>query len=133
VVRKAPRTDGGYVLFNPVRYGNAWLIMVPAAFCAGMTLRLVTRILYSPKGRGEREIGVVCTANTIGAILGLAFAINAALSVFGVEYAVASGARSTSCSAPRSTSRLGTIVLELALEILRVLSPSAAPLVRMRQ
>jgi spermidine synthase len=68
VVREAPRTDGGYALFNLVRYGMASLIMVPAAFCAGMTLPLVTRILYAQKGQGEKAIGFAYSANTIGAI-----------------------------------------------------------------
>ena len=75
-----------------MRYGIAALIMFPAAFCAGMTLPLLTRILYSQKGQGEKAIGFVYSANTVGAILGLGFAINVGLPVIGLEYLVASGA-----------------------------------------
>jgi len=87
-----PKTGGGYVLFNLLRYGVASLIMFPAAFCAGMTLPLVTRMLYAAKGQGERAIGVVYSANTVGAIAGLAFAVHVGLPVIGLEYLVASGA-----------------------------------------
>ncbi|MEO5374319.1 MAG: fused MFS/spermidine synthase [Alphaproteobacteria bacterium] len=90
---EVPKTDGGYVLFNLVRYGLSSLIMFPAAFCAGMTLPLITRILYaSGGGRGERAIGLVYSANTIGAITGLALAVHVGLPVIGLEYLVASGA-----------------------------------------
>ena len=45
--------------------------MVPASFFAGMTLPLLTYVLYS-RGRGEREIGAVYGWNTLGAIAGTA-------------------------------------------------------------
>ena len=92
VVTKAPKTDGGYALFNLARYGIASLIMFPAAFCAGMTLPLATRLLYSADGQGERAIGLVYSANTLGAIAGLGFAVHIGLPVLGLKYLVASGA-----------------------------------------
>ncbi|WP_088278896.1 spermidine synthase [Ideonella sp. A 288] len=91
-VQAAPKTDTGYALFNGLRYGIASLIMFPAAFCAGMTLPLVTRILFDRPGQGERAIGLVYGANTLGAICGLAFAVHIGMPVFGLEYLVASGA-----------------------------------------
>ncbi len=87
-----PKTDGGYALFNLVRYGIASLIMFPAAFCAGMTLPLATRLLYSTAGHGERAIGLIYSTNTVGAIAGLAFAVHVGMPVIGLEYLVASGA-----------------------------------------
>ncbi len=92
VVNSVPRTESGYFLFNLVRYGIASVIMFPAAFCAGMTLPLATRLLHSNEGHGERSIGVIYSANTVGAITGLGFAVYIGLPVFGLEYLVASGA-----------------------------------------
>lgn len=92
LVKTAPKTDGGYSLFNLLRYGVAAVIMFPAAFCAGMTLPMVTRILYSRPGQQERAIGLVYSANTFGAITGLAFAMLIGLPFIGLNYLVASGA-----------------------------------------
>lgn len=92
VVRNTPKTDGGYAILNLVRYGISSLIMFPAAFFAGMTLPLATRILHSEQSQGEKAIGIIYSANTIGAITGLAFAVHVGLPGFGLEYLVASGA-----------------------------------------
>lgn len=92
LVKIAPKTESGYVLFNLVRYGVAGLIMFPAAFCAGMTLPLATRILYARPGQQERAIGLIYSANTVGAIVGLATAAFIGLPYIGLEYLVASGA-----------------------------------------
>jgi len=67
------RTDQGYVLFNLARYGLCVAIMLPATFCAGMTLPLITRTLYV-SGAGEASIGAVYSWNTLGSILGAAAA-----------------------------------------------------------
>ncbi len=91
-VREAPKTDAGYAMFNLVRYGVSALIMLPAAFCAGMTLPLATRILFARPAQGERAIGFVYGANTVGAIAGLVFAVHVGLPVLGLDYLVASGA-----------------------------------------
>lgn len=92
MVKTAPKTDDGYAMFNLVRYGVAAIIMFPAAFCAGMTLPMVTRILYSRPGQQERAIGLVYGANTFGAISGLAFAALVGMPFIGLNYLVASGA-----------------------------------------
>ena len=87
-----PRTEEGYAVLNLVRYGIASLIMLPAAFCAGMTLPLATRILFSRTSQGERAIGRIYSANTVGAICGIAFAMHIGFPVLGLNYLVASGA-----------------------------------------
>jgi spermidine synthase len=92
LVKTAPKTEDGYTLFNLVRYGVAALIMFPAAFCAGMTLPLATRILYARPGQQERAIGLIYSANTIGAIVGLTFAVFIGLPYIGLNYLIASGA-----------------------------------------
>ncbi len=44
--------------------------MLPATFCAGMTLPLITCTLLA-NGFGERAIGAVYSWNTFGSILGV--------------------------------------------------------------
>ena len=92
VLGTVEKSATGYSLFNLVRYGIAALVMFPAAFCAGMTLPLATRLLHSEQHQGERAIGMIYSANTIGAIVGLGFAVHVGLPVFGLEYLVATGA-----------------------------------------
>jgi spermidine synthase len=59
----------GYMLFTIARYGLCLAIMLPATFCAGLTLPLVTdALLRSTKKEGA--IGLVYGVNTVGAILG---------------------------------------------------------------
>jgi spermidine synthase len=64
------RTDAGYVGFTLARYGLCLVIMLPATFCAGMTLPLITQTLLK-NGSGERSIGSVYGWNTLGSILGV--------------------------------------------------------------
>lgn len=64
--------ENGYRVFTVFRYGIALLIMLPATFCAGMTLPLITRLLM--KSAGERAIGTVYAVNTLGSILGVILA-----------------------------------------------------------
>ncbi len=92
VMAQTPKTDSGYTVFNLMRYGVSALIMFPAAFCAGMTLPLATRILYSFKNQGERAIGLVYSANAVGAVVGVGLAVHVGLPVVGLNYLVASGA-----------------------------------------
>jgi spermidine synthase len=63
------RNDSGYVGFTLAKYGLCLIIMLPATFCAGMTLPLITRALLT-KGSGERAIGSVYAWNTLGSIVG---------------------------------------------------------------
>jgi spermidine synthase len=64
--------ENGYKVFTVFRYGVSLLIMLPATFCAGMTLPLITRLLM--KTSGERAIGSVYAINTLGSILGVILA-----------------------------------------------------------
>lgn len=92
VAANTPKSDGGYVLLNLVRYGLSSLIMLPAAFCAGMTLPLVTKLLFASQHQGERAIGMVYSANTIGAISGVVFAVYVGLPMLGLNNLIAAGA-----------------------------------------
>lgn len=64
------RNDAGYIGFTMAKYGLCLIIMLPATFCAGMTLPLITRALMA-NGSGERAIGAVYGWNTLGSILGV--------------------------------------------------------------
>ncbi|HZX77222.1 spermine synthase [Lysobacter sp.] len=81
------RTDGGYVLFNLGGALVALLVMFPAAFFAGMTLPLFTLALLN-KGAGERAIGRVYAANTLGAIAGVVLMMHLLIPVIGVRLGV---------------------------------------------
>ena len=61
----------GYLLYNVARYGICLLVMLPAAICAGSTVPLITGALLRA-GVGERSIGQVYGANTVGSVLGVA-------------------------------------------------------------
>ena len=64
------RSDQGYAGFTVARYALCLVIMLPATFCAGMTLPLLTRMLVGA-GFGERAIGAVYGWNTLGSIVGV--------------------------------------------------------------
>ena len=85
------RTDTGYLLFNLSGAGLAALVMLPATFCAGMTLPLITAALLR-RGTGEAAIGQVYAANTLGAIAGVLLAVHAGLPVLGLKGTLIAGA-----------------------------------------
>jgi spermidine synthase len=64
--------------------------MLPATFCAGMTLPLLTGALLR-RGAGEAAIGRVYAANTLGAIVGVLFAVHIGLPVFGLKGTIVAG------------------------------------------
>jgi spermidine synthase len=85
------RTDQGYVGFNWASHAIASAVMLPTTFCAGMTLPLIT---YSAmrSGAGERAIGGVYAANTVGAILGVALSVHILMPVFNSKGVIIGGA-----------------------------------------
>jgi len=82
-----PKTDAGYGLYSLGSATIALAIMFPAAFFAGMTLPLFTMILLR-KGAGERSIGRIYAANTLGAIAGVMLAVHVLIPVLGLRLAV---------------------------------------------
>jgi spermidine synthase len=85
------RGDAGYIAYGVARYAICLLIMLPATFCAGMTLPLITRILLTAGG-GERSIGVVYSVNTLGSIVGVALAGLVLMPLLGVHLLLVVGA-----------------------------------------
>ena len=90
LLTKLPTTDAGYRTYSLARYGIALAIMLPATFCAGTTLPLITRTLLS-SGAGERAIGSVYGVNTLGSILGAAIAALVLVPVIGLKGVLIAG------------------------------------------
>ncbi len=84
------RSEAGYVLFNVAGTTIAALVMLPATFCAGMTLPLLTAALMR-RGAGEAAIGRVYAANTLGAIAGVVLAVHAGLPLLGLKGTLVAG------------------------------------------
>lgn len=84
------RTDTGYVFFHLSGQLVAAIVMLPATFCAGMTLPLITGALLR-RGAGEAAIGHVYAANTLGAIAGVLLAVHVGLPVLGLKGAMVAG------------------------------------------
>jgi predicted membrane-bound spermidine synthase len=91
LLRSLDRTDGGYLLFNLSGNALALAVMLPATVCAGMTLPLLTYGLLR-RGRGEQSIGAVYAANTLGAIVGVLFAVHVGMTGLGLKGLIAFGA-----------------------------------------
>ncbi|MGH7688726.1 MAG: hypothetical protein ACREN3_03900, partial [Gemmatimonadaceae bacterium] len=85
------RTDAGYDGFVIARYFICLAIMLPATFCAGITLPLITKVLIR-RGAGERAIGVVYGVNTLGSIAGVIVAGLILMPVLGLKLLLMSGA-----------------------------------------
>ena len=85
------RGDASYPLFTLFSHAIAFAVMLPATFLAGVTLPLFTYTLLRG-GHGERVIGQVYAANTLGAIVGVLIAVHVLMPELGVKLALISGA-----------------------------------------
>src|SRR5512134_64283 len=85
------RDEAGYPLFTLFSHGIAFAVMLPATFLAGMTLPLFTHTLMRG-GHGERAIGQVYAANTLGAIAGVLAAVHVLLPEAGLKLTLVLGA-----------------------------------------
>ena len=74
----------GYELFTVAKYGIALAVMLPATFCAGITLPLITRMLLNA-GSGERAVGAVYSVNTFGSIVGAGLAALVLMPLLGLK------------------------------------------------
>jgi predicted membrane-bound spermidine synthase len=91
MVLNLPRTDNGYALYNMGCTAIALLVMFPAAFFAGTTLPLFTVSLLR-KGEGDRSVGRVYAANTVGAILGVMMTVHLLIPVVGLHLSLLAAA-----------------------------------------
>lgn len=86
-----PKTAMGYVVLNGLLYSLCLLFMLPATLCAGMTLPLITNILFQ-KNYGEQSVGRVYAVNTMGAIVGAILAQLWFMPAFGLKASLGLGA-----------------------------------------
>lgn len=86
-----PGTEAGYAAFNVFSHLLAFVFMLPATICAGMTLPLITHYMVT-RGRGERAIGQVYAANTAGSIIGVILAVQLVMPALGLKYVIILGA-----------------------------------------
>jgi spermidine synthase len=91
LLRMLQPTDTAYSAYFGARYVICLLVMVPATFCAGMTLPLITKTLIQA-GAGERSIGAVYGVNTFGSIIGAALAGLVLMPLLGLKWLLVSGA-----------------------------------------
>ena len=85
------RTDQGYAIVNAASLVASMVVMLPTAFCAGMTLPLATHAL-TRRGHGEASIGRIYGANTAGCIVGAAFTTHLGMELLGVKNLTGLGA-----------------------------------------
>jgi predicted membrane-bound spermidine synthase len=90
LIQGLQRSESGWVLFNVSSSLICLVVMLPATFMAGMTLPLITYALMRSR-LGEKSIGHVYAANTLGGILGVAIAVHFALPVLGLKGALVLG------------------------------------------
>jgi predicted membrane-bound spermidine synthase len=91
VLHTVQQNDSGYRAFSLARYVIALIIMLPATFCAGTTLPLITRVLMR-RGAGERAIGTVYAVNTLGSIAGVIIAALLLMPLLGLKKLLVFGA-----------------------------------------
>jgi len=104
------KNDNAYPLFNLFSHALAFAVMLPTTFLAGITLPLFTHVLLRG-GRGERAIGQVYAANTLGSIAGVLVAVHLLLPEAGLKLALVLGAATDML--------LGAWILRYSLERLR--------------
>ncbi|MDB4912788.1 MAG: Spermine synthase [Gemmatimonadetes bacterium] len=85
------RSPAGYRAFTMSRYFICLVVMLPATFCAGMTLPLITRLLMRGEN-AERAIGTVYAVNTLGSIIGVTLAALVLLPLLGLKWLLIGGA-----------------------------------------
>jgi predicted membrane-bound spermidine synthase len=90
-LRVLQRDDAGYAPFTLFSHAIAFAVMLPATFLAGMTLPLFTHTLMRG-GHGERAIGQVYAANTLGAIAGVLATVHVLLPEAGLKVTLVLGA-----------------------------------------
>ena len=74
----------GYRFFTLAKYAIALAVMLPATFCAGITLPLITHVLMAA-GAGEKAIGTVYSVNTLGSIVGAGLASLVLMPLLGMK------------------------------------------------
>ncbi len=90
LIQGLDQNEQGYRIFTVAKYGIALAVMLPATFCAGITLPLITRMLLNA-GSGERAVGAVYSVNTLGSIVGAGLAALVLMPLLGLKVLLISG------------------------------------------
>ncbi|MBC8071619.1 MAG: spermidine synthase [Deltaproteobacteria bacterium] len=85
------RTVGLWMQFNVLKWLICVMMMFPAAFCAGMTLPLLTHVMLK-RGQPEGVVGKVYGFNTLGAITGAVLAGLVLMPIIGLKGVLVLGA-----------------------------------------
>ncbi len=85
------RTEGLWLQFNMLKVLICAMMMFPAAFCAGMTLPLLTHVMLK-RGQPEGVVGKVYGFNTLGAITGATLAGLVLMPIVGLKGVLVIGA-----------------------------------------
>lgn len=85
------KTEAAFPLYSVFKYLLSLALMFPAAFCAGMTLPLITWRLVRETGR-EIHTGLVYGWNTIGSIVGAALAGLVLMPLLQLKWTIFAGA-----------------------------------------
>ena len=96
------RTDAGYLFFNLAGQGISALVMLPATFCAGMTLPLITGALLRARLGRARDRPGLCRQHARARSLGVLVAVHLGLPLLGLKGTLIAGrAGRRRCSASR--------------------------------
>lgn len=90
VFKSINRSNEGYNVYILINHLLALIIMLPTSIFAGMTLPLITHILFQ-KQSNKKIIGYVYAANTLGSIVGIVIAMNFLLPLVGTKGLVSLG------------------------------------------
>jgi len=86
-MRTLAPSASGYFFYNLATAAISIVIMLPAAFFAGMTLPVATFALLR-RGVGERAVGHTYAANTFGAIIGVLVMMHWAMPTLGLKFSM---------------------------------------------
>ncbi|GLS24387.1 hypothetical protein [Marinibactrum halimedae] len=84
-------SESGYLFFNFSSHVIVLLLMLPTTICAGMTLPLITFSLMKTR-MGEKGIGLVYSANTLGSIAGILIVVHLIMPLLGLKTVILLGA-----------------------------------------
>jgi len=87
-LQRKESTYGAYLFFSGL---ISMAIMLPATFCAGMTLPLITRLIIKTNKK-EKGVGYVYSANTLGAIIGIFLSVHVIMPTLGLKNLIIIGA-----------------------------------------
>jgi predicted membrane-bound spermidine synthase len=77
-------TDQGYIMYNIYSQFICMLVMLPATICIGMTLPVITSLLYKSTN-DESVVGKVYALNTFGSIVGVLLATHFLMPLIGLK------------------------------------------------